>query len=248
MSAFDPKRTSTPSSGTAVSAGNIACPWSCAAGMRRRQFITLVGGSAVWPRARRAQQPEKPVIGFLDGRLTEAIANRLRGVHRGLREAGYVDGENVTVLYRYAENQSDRLPTLAAELVRRPVAVIVASGGPNVMSAAKQATTTVSIVFLSGEDPVRAGLVASLAHPGGNLTGINFLNREIAGKQLDLLRELVPTAKHIAVLVNPTDARVMNGTLADVEPAARAKGLEIQILNATTSRDIDAIFAGFTTD
>lgn len=115
------------------------------------------------------------------------------------------------------------------------------------MSAAKQATTSVPVVFLSGEDPVRAGLVASLARPGGNLTGINFFNREIAGKQLDLLRELVPTAKHIAVLVNPTDARVMDGTLADVEPAARAKGLQTQILKATTSRDIDAVFAAFTT-
>jgi putative ABC transport system substrate-binding protein len=189
-----------------------------------------------------------PVIGFLDGRFPEAIANRLRGFHRGLREAGYAESENVTVLYRYAENQSDRLPTLAAELAQRPVAVIVASGGPNVMSAAKQATTTVPIVFLSGEDPVRAGLVASLARPGGNLTGINFFNREIAGKQLELLRELVPTAKRIAVLVNPTDARVMDGTLADVEPAARAKGLQTQIVKASTSRDIDAVFAAFTKD
>jgi len=142
--------------------------------MRRRKFIALVGGASVWPLIARAQQPEKPVIGFLDSRLPEVIANRLRGFQRGLRDAGYVDGENVTVLYRYAENESERLPTLAAELARRPVAVIVASGGPNVMSAAKQATATVPVVFLSGEDPVRAGLVASLARPGGNLTGINF--------------------------------------------------------------------------
>jgi putative ABC transport system substrate-binding protein len=192
-----------------------------------------------------AQQTEKPVIGFLDGRSPEVIANRLRGFHRGLREAGYVEGENVTVLYRYAENQSDRLPTLAAELARRPVAVIVASGGPNVMSAAKQASTTVPIVFLSGEDPVRLGLVASLAHPGGNLTGVNFFNREIASKQLELLGELVPSAKHIAVLVNPADARVMEGTLRDVEPAARAKGLQIQVVRASTSSEIDAAFAAF---
>jgi putative ABC transport system substrate-binding protein len=181
----------------------------------------------------------------LDGRSPEVIANRLRGFHRGLREAGYVEGENVTVLYRYAENQSDRLPTLAAELARRPVAVIVASGGPNVMSAAKQASTTVPIVFLSGEDPVRLGLVASLAHPGGNLTGVNFFNREIASKQLELLGELVPSAKHIAVLVNPADARVMEGTLRDVEPAARAKGLQIQVVRASTSSEIDAAFAAF---
>ena len=214
--------------------------------MRRREFITLLGGAAVaFPVALRAQQSVTPVIGFLDGRFPEAIANRLRGFHRGLREAGYVDGENVTVLYRYAENQSDRLPALAAELARRPVAVILASGGPNVMSAAKQVSSSVPIVFISGEDPVRAGLVASLGHPGGNLTGINFFNREIAGKQLQFLQELVPSAKRVAVLVNPTDARVVEGTLGDVEPAARARGLEIQIVRASTSREIDDAFATF---
>jgi ABC-type uncharacterized transport system substrate-binding protein len=214
--------------------------------MRRREFIAFVGGAASWPLAARAQQQtDKPVIGFLDGRLPEVIANRLRGFHRGLRDAGYVEGENVTVLYRYAENQSDQLPALAGELARRPVAAIVASGGPNVMSAAKQASTTVPIVFISGEDPVRAGLVASLAHPGGNLTGINFFNRELAGKQLEFLRELMPSAKRIAVLVNPTDARVTEGTLRDVEPAARAKGLQIQVVHASTSREIDAAFAAF---
>src|SRR5262249_58198351 len=156
--------------------------------MRRREFISLIGGvAAMWPLAVQAQQQtDKPVIGFLDGRLPEVIANRLRGFHRGLRDAGYVEGENVTVLYSYAENQSDRLPALAGELARRPVAVIVASGGPNVMFAAKQATTTVPIVFISGGDPVRAGLVASLAHPGGNLTGINFFNRELAGKPFEV--------------------------------------------------------------
>src|SRR5262249_47067180 len=184
-------------------------------------------------------------IGFLDSRLPEAIANRLRGFQRGLRDAGYVDGENVTVLYRYAENESDRLPTLAAELARRPVAVIVASGGPNVMSAAKQATATVPVVFLSGEDPVRAGLVASLARPGGNLTGINFFNREISTKQVEFLGGLVPSEKRIAVIVNPTNERVTEGTLGVLEPAARAKGLQIQIVQASTSREIDAAFAPF---
>src|SRR5262245_63418009 len=215
--------------------------------MRRREFISLVGGvAAMWPLAVQAQpQADKPVIGFLDGRLPEVITNRLRGFHRGLRDAGYVEGENVTVLYRYAENQSDRLPALAGELARRPVAVIVASGGPNVMFAAKQATTTVPIVFISGGDPVRAGLVASLAHPGGNLTGINFFNRELAVKQLEFLRELMPSAKRIAVLVNPTDARVTETTLRDVEPAARAKGLQIQVVHASTSPEIDAAFAAF---
>jgi putative ABC transport system substrate-binding protein len=213
--------------------------------MRRRKFITLVGGAAVWPLTARAQQTEKPVIGFLDGRLPETIANRLRGFHLGLRETGYVEGENVAVLYRYAENQSDRLPALAAELARRSVAVIVASGGPNVMSAAKQAGTTIPVVFLSGEDPVRLGLVVSLARPGGNLTGINFFNREIAGKQLGVLLELVPSAKRIALLVNPTDARVSEGTLGDVQPAALAKGLQIQVVRASTSREIDAAFEEF---
>jgi putative tryptophan/tyrosine transport system substrate-binding protein len=214
--------------------------------MRRREFIAIVGGAAGWPLAARAQQQtDKPVIGFLDGRLPEVITNRLRGFHRGLRDAGYVEGENVIVLYRYAENQSDRLPALAEELARHPVAAIVASGGPNVMFAAKQASTIVPIVFISGEDPVRAGLVASLAHPGGNLTGINFFNRELAGKQLEFLRELIPSAKRIAVLVNPTDARVTEGILKDVESAARAKGLQIQVVQASTSREIDEVFAAF---
>jgi putative ABC transport system substrate-binding protein len=214
--------------------------------MRRRELIAFVGGAASWPLAAWAQQQtDKPVIGFLDGRLPEAITNRLRAFHRGLRDAGYVEGENVTVLYRYAENQSDRLPALAGELARRPVAAIVASGGPNVMFAAKQASTTVPIVFISAEDPVRAGLVASLARPGGNLTGINFFNRELAGKQLEFLRELMPSAKRIAVLVNPTDARVTETTLRDVEPAARAKGLQIQVVHASTSPEIDAAFAAF---
>ncbi len=216
--------------------------------MRRREFITLIGGAVAWPFTAHAQQTEKRVIGFLDGRSPEAIANRLRGFHRGLREAGYVEGENVAVLYRYAENQSEQLPTLAADLVRRAVAVIVASGGPNVMSAVKQASSAIPIVFLSGEDPVRAGLVASLAHPGGNLTGINFLNREIAAKQLELLRELVPSAKRIAVLVNPIDARGAEGTLADVGPAARGKGMRIDVINASTGREIDAAFSSFARD
>jgi putative ABC transport system substrate-binding protein len=217
--------------------------------MRRRDFITLIGtAAAAWPLAARAQQTEKPVIGFLDGRLPDALANRLRGFHRGLREAGYVEGENISVLYRYAENQIDRLPALADELTRRPVAVIVASGGPNVISAAKKATTTVPIVFLSGEDPARLGLVASLARPGGNLTGINFFNRELVGKQLGFLRELVPSANRIAVLVNPASTVVTETTLREAEFTARAKELKIQVVHASTSREIDAAFAAFERD
>jgi putative ABC transport system substrate-binding protein len=217
--------------------------------MRPRDFITLIGtASAAWPLAAHAQQTEKPVIGFLDGRLPDALANRLPGFHRGLREAGYVEGENVTVLYRYAENQIDRLPALTDELTRRPVAVIVASGGPNVISAAKKATTTIPIVFLSGEDPARLGLVASLARPGGNLTGINFFNRELVGKQLGFLRELVLSANRIAVLVNPASTVVTETTLREAESTARVKELKIQVVHASTSREIDAAFAAFERD
>ena len=217
--------------------------------MRRRDFITLIGtAAAAWPLAAHAQQTEKPLIGFLDGRLPDALANRLRGFHRGLREAGYVEGENVTVLYRYAESQIDRLPALADELTRRPVAVIVASGGPNVISAAKKATTTIPIVFLSGEDPARLGLVASLARPGGNLTGINFFNRELVGKQLGFLRELVLPANRIAVLVNPASTVVTETTLREAEITARAKELKIQVVHASTGREIDAAFDAFKRD
>jgi ABC-type uncharacterized transport system substrate-binding protein len=216
--------------------------------MRRRDFITVIGTAAAWPLAAHAQRTEKPVIGFLDGRLPDALANRLRGFHRVLRETAYVDGENVTVLYRYAENQIDRLPALAAELTSRPVAVIVASGGPNVISEAKKATTTIPIVFLSGEDPARLGLVASLARPGGNLTGINFFNRELVGKQLGFLRELVPSANRVAVLVNPTSTVVTETTLREAESTARAKELKIQVVHASTSREIDAAFAAFERD
>ena len=217
--------------------------------MRRRDFITLIGtAAAAWPLAAHAQQTEKPLIGFLDGRLPDALANRLRGFHRGLREAGYVEGENVTVLYRYAENQIDRLPALADELTRRPVAVIVASGGPNVISAAKKATATIPIVFLTGEDPARLGLVASLARPGGNLTGINFFNRELVGKQLGFLRELVLFANRIAVLVNPASTVVTETTLREAEITARAKELKIQVVHASTSREIDAAFDAFKRD
>ena len=212
--------------------------------MKRRAFIAALGGAAAWPLVAHGQAA-MPVIGFLDGRLPDALVNRLRGFHLGLKDAGYIEGENVTLLYRYAENQSDRLPVLAAELVRRPVAVVVASGGPSVMFAAKQATTTLPIVFLSGEDPVGLGLVASLAHPGGNMTGINFLNRELASKQLEFLRQLVPSAARIAVLVNPADATVTETTLRDVGAAATIMGLQVKVVRASTSRDIDAAFATF---
>jgi putative ABC transport system substrate-binding protein len=183
-----------------------------------------------------------PVIGFLDSRSPDGLANRLRGFRQGLKETGYAEGENVAIEYRWAENQTDRLPALAADLVRRRVTVIVASGGLAVVLAAKAATTTIPIVFIVGEDPVRLGLVASLARPDGNLTGINFFNTELAAKRLELLRAMVPGAARIAVLVNPADATTSEATLRDVEPAARAIGLQIHVLHAQTSGEIDAAF------
>jgi putative ABC transport system substrate-binding protein len=215
---------------------------------RRREFVTLLGSAATAlfarPLAARAQQPSMPVIGFLDNRSPEGLASRLRAFRQGLKETGYVEGENVAVEYRWAENQPARLAELAAELVRRRVAVIATLSTPAVL-AAKAATATIPIVFSIGYDPVALGLVASLARPGGNLTGINFLNNELAAKQLELLRELVPAATRVAAIVNPANVRNASVALADLESAARAKGLQMQVLNASTSREIDAAFATF---
>jgi putative tryptophan/tyrosine transport system substrate-binding protein len=212
--------------------------------MRRREFITLLGGAAAaWPIAARAQQQAMPVIGLLHPTSLEAFFDRLRGFRQGLKDIGYVEGENVTIEYRWAEGQYDRLPELAAELVRRRVAVIAATGGPPAAFAAKAATTTIPIVFLVGDDPVKLGLVASLARPGGNVTGINFFAVELAAKRLELLRELVPGVTRIAVLVNPASAEVTASTLRDVETAARAITPQMQIFNVTSSREIDAAFA-----
>jgi putative ABC transport system substrate-binding protein len=214
--------------------------------VKRREFITLLGGaSVVWPLAASAQGPAMPVIGLLHGTSPETNMDRLRGFHRGLKDTGYVEGENVTIVYRWAENQIDRLPELAADLVRRQVAVIAAVGGAASVLAAKAATTTMPIVFNINEDPVRLGLVASLARPGGNLTGINFLSGELVAKRLELLHELVPAATRLAVLVSPVTATNTETTLRSVQSAARAIGLQVQVLNASTSREIDAAFATF---
>ena len=210
--------------------------------MRRRTFISIVGGAAAWPIAVRAQQPALPVVGFLH-ETSPDFPDRLRGFSQGLKETGFVEGTNVAIAYRWAENQIDRLPALAAELIARRVAVICASGIG--AFAAREATTTIPIVFLVSEDPAKLGLVASLARPAGNLTGINFFTGELAAKRLEMLRELVPAATRVVVLVNPTQAAPTESTLRSVEAAARAMGLQIQVLNASSSREIDAAFATF---
>jgi putative tryptophan/tyrosine transport system substrate-binding protein len=194
---------------------------------RRKFLATLGGAAAAWPLAAYAQQPAKPVIGLLDPRSPDAMADRLRTFRLGLKEVGYVEGENVTIIYRFAEGQLDRLPELAAELVRRRVTVIAASA-TSAAIAAKPATTTIPIAFIAIEDPVRLGLVASLARPGGNLTGINFFIGELVAKRLDLLHELLPRAVRVAVLVNPADATNTVSTLRHVEAAAHAIGLQVK--------------------
>jgi ABC-type uncharacterized transport system substrate-binding protein len=212
--------------------------------MRRREFITALGGAAAWTLAARAQQPAMPVIGFLHPASPDTPADRLRGFRQGLKDAGYVEGENVTIEYRWAESKNDRLPALAAELARRRVAVIATIGNVPAF-AVKAATTTIPIVFVVAEDPVMLGLVASLSRPDGNLTGVSVFNAELTAKRLELLRELVPAATRVAVLVNPLNARTTAATLRDVEPAARSMGLQIQVMNASTSREINAVFATF---
>jgi putative ABC transport system substrate-binding protein len=212
--------------------------------LKRREFIALLGGvAAAWPLAARAQQSAMPVIGFLDPRSADAITDRLRAFRQGLKDTGYVEGQNVTIAYRFAENQTDHLPALAAELVRRHVGVIVTPGGVPSTLAAKVATTTIPVVFAIAEDPVKLGLVASLARPDGNLTGINFVSGELTAKRLELLRELVPAATHVAVLVNPTNATGAETTLRDMAAAARTMRLQLQVLQASTSQEINAAFA-----
>ena len=210
--------------------------------MRRRDFIKVIGGGAVaWPLVARAQQPAIPVIGYLDSRSPEAVENRLRGFRQGLKEAGYIEGENIIIVHRWADDQTDRLPLLAADLVSRSVAAIVTAGVPSSL-AAKAATTTVPIIFVVGNDPVQLGLAASHSRPGGNLTGINIFTSELVAKRLEVLRDLLPQAKRMGVLANPADAGVTDVQLKEIDAAARAMGLQVQVHNADTRDELDAAF------
>jgi putative tryptophan/tyrosine transport system substrate-binding protein len=212
--------------------------------MRRREFISLLGGAAVaWPFAARAQQAATPVIGYLGASSPELFASRLRAFRHGLSENGYVEGRNVAIEYRWAEGRYDRIPALIADLVRHQVSVIAAPGSTPAALAAKAATTTIPIVFVTGIDPVAAGLVGSLNRPGGNLTGVVALSLELGPKQMQLLHEIVPTAKRIALLVNPDSPTLADKQTSDQQATARALGLELHILHARAPDDFDTVFA-----
>jgi putative ABC transport system substrate-binding protein len=212
--------------------------------IKRREFITLLGGAAVaWPLMARAQQRATPLVGFLSNASPEGYTIRLRAFRQGLKEAGYVQGQNVEIEYRWAEGQNNRLPALAAELVHRQVALMVAAGGTPGALAAKAATATIPIVFGVAVDPVEIGLVASLNRPGGNLTGVTNLNVEVGLKRLELVRELLPGATIIAVLVNPTSPSIAELFSRSMQQAARTLGLQLHLLHASTDRDFDTVFA-----
>ena len=212
--------------------------------MRRREFITVLGGAAAgWPLAALAQRPAMPVIGFLSSSSPDLYTVRLRAFREGLKEGGFVEGQNVAIEYRWAEGQNNRLPVLAAELVHRQVDVIAAAGGTPSAVAAKAATATIPIVFAVGVDPIRIGLVASLNRPGGNLTGITSLNVEVGPKRLEVLRELIPKATIIALVINPTNPSLAEDFLRALEPVASTLGLQLHVLQASTEQDFDRVFA-----
>jgi putative ABC transport system substrate-binding protein len=216
--------------------------------MKRREFMTLLGGvAAAWPLSLRAQQRAMPVIGFLSSTSPQVFAPRLRAFALGLKEEGYIEGQNVAIEYRWAGDQEDRLPVLAAELVHRQVTVIAAGGSPSSV-AAKAATATIPIVFETAADPVTLGLVASLNRPGGNLTGVTNLNVEVGQKRLELLRELLPAATNIAVLVNPSAPAITEQFIRDLQAAAAPLGMQLNVLQASTDRDLDTVFAAFRAD
>ena len=204
--------------------------------MRRREFITLLGGAAAWPLVARAQQPAMPVVAFIRDGSADGSARFVAAFRKGLNETGYVEGQNVAIEYHWLEGHYDRLPALMADLVRRRVAVIASLGSSPAVLAAKAATTTIPIVFGVGGGPVQLGLVASLARPGGNATGINFFNTEVVAKRLQLLHDLVPNAVRVAVLVNPANASTAESNLREIQEAAPTLGLQIQILNASHDR------------
>jgi len=210
--------------------------------MRRREFIAFLGGALGWPLTARAQQAEKPVVGFINAASAEGYTRQTAAFVKGLGEIGYVEGQNVSIEYRWAEGRVDRLPAMAADLVRKQVAVIAATSSPAAI-AAKAATTTVPIVFETGADPIQLGLITNLSRPGGNVTGITQTNVEMAPKRLQLLYELVPTARVMALLVNPNDLTLAEAYTRDVQAAARALDVELHILNASTETDLDAAFA-----
>jgi putative ABC transport system substrate-binding protein len=209
---------------------------------KRREFITVLGGAAAWPLAARAQQPAMPVVGYLEAGSPETLAHRLGAFRIGLSEAGYVEGHSVAIEYRWAQNQYDRLPELAADLVRRRVAVIAAPGSAQGALAAQASTATIPIVFGSGVDPVKVGLVASLNRPGGNVTGISSMTGELGPKELGLLHELLPGARRFAVLANPNNA-MTEAVIEDLRTAASAISAQIDVFKAGTNRAIDAVFA-----
>jgi putative tryptophan/tyrosine transport system substrate-binding protein len=212
--------------------------------VKRREFITLLGGAvATWPLAARAQQAAMPVIGFLSTAPPRLYEHRLRPFREGLKEAGYVEGQNVEIDYRWAEAQDNQLPALAAELIQRRVAVIVAAGGTPSAVAAKAVTTTIPIVFGVAVDPVEVGLVASLNRPGGNVTGVTNLNVEVGPKRLEVLHELLPSVSDIAVLVNPASPAIAESFVRGMQAAARTLGLKLHVLHASTERDFDTAFA-----